>query len=40
MIAIGPREIGLSILFVAFLHLVDRLIAGIVQCPAMGTCPW
>lgn len=38
--ALSPRDILLAISFTLTLIMLERCIAGFVQCGAAGTCPW
>lgn len=37
--ALQPRTLAIGLAFWGILHLIDRVIAGVVQCAALGCLP-
>lgn len=37
--ALHPRSLAAGLAFWAVLHIIDRVIAGVVQCSALGCLP-
>ncbi|WP_298165355.1 hypothetical protein [Novosphingobium sp.] len=44
MNAAGIQQAGkllaFALLLFTVLHFAERIIAGVVQCPSLGACPW
>lgn len=34
------KLLAFALLFLTVLHFAERIIAGVVQCPGLGGCPW
>lgn len=34
------KLLAFALLFLTVLHFAERIIAGLVQCPSLGACPW
>ena len=34
------KLLAFALCFFTVLHFAERIIAGLVQCPSLGACPW